>query len=67
MNAWSKRYIKYSHNLVDFLDHFHWGLSYLNYNGLVAEFKLSYGEPVLTKALELIEHYGAIVYTCEAF
>ena len=67
MNAWLKRYVKCGHNLVDFLHHFHQGLSYLKYNELVSNFKSTYGELILTIALELIEHCGANVYTREAF
>ena len=67
MNAWLKRYVKHGHNLVDFLHHFHWGLSYLRYKELVFDFKSTYGEPVLMTALESIECCGANVYTQEAF
>ncbi len=67
INAWLKRYIRHGHNLVDFLHHFHRGLSYLRYNELVADFKSTHGEPVLTTALESIERCGANAYTREAF
>ena len=67
MNAWLKRFVKHSHNLLDFLHHFHRGLDYLMYNELVADFKSTHGELVLTTALESIEHCGANVYTREAF
>ena len=67
MNAYIKRYVSHSQNLVEFLHHFQRALSYLRYNECVADFKSMHGQPVLTTGLESIERSGANIYTREAF
>ena len=67
MNAYIKRFVSRSQNLVDFLHHFQRALSYLRYTEFVADFKSMNGQPVLTTGLEAIELNGAKIYTWEAF
>ena len=62
-----KRFVSHSQNLVDFLQHFQWALSYLKYNKFMDKLKSTNGQPILTIRLESIKVNKAKIYAQEAF
>ncbi|QHO57903.1 Protein FAR1-RELATED SEQUENCE [Arachis hypogaea] len=62
-----EKFIHNGYNLREFVEHFQHYLDFMRRRELVADYKFTYGEPVVKIKLEAIEQFPATVYTREVF
>ena len=67
INSFIKNYVELRHSLVEFFHHFVRAIVHYQNNELNVDFASLYGEPMMTSALDSIEHSSAKVFTREIF